>query len=224
MNKLIITEDGSHSVVSEKFGVTYHSRHGAMTESIVVFIKPGLEHALEKFKTEELKILEMGLGTGLNAYLSCVTAEEKNRNIHYTSVEAYPLEEDLWRQLNYPEIIGIDTRHILYSIHEVPEGETHQISPKMKLLKLEKEIEQLDLNDQYDLIYHDGFAPSSQPQLWEGEIVKKLYDALKPGGIMVTYCAKGSFKRCLKEQGLMLEELPGPPGKREMTRAVKALQ
>lgn len=220
MYKIIITEDGSHSVISEKFGVSYHSRHGAVTESIIVFLYAGYDFLrLEGYKT--IDILEMGFGTGLNCFITAIRSEEFNQKTAYHAVEAYPLPKDIWSSLNYPEIISHENKGVFENLHLCPWNEWTSIHNNFTFVKYHTPIEDFQTAHQFDLIYHDGFAPSAQEHLWERSILQKFYQMLRPGGVLVTYCSKGSFKRNLMEIGFLVENLPGPPGKREITRARK---
>ena len=220
MYKIFITEDGSHSVVSEQFGVSYHSRHGALTESIIVFLYAGYDYLrLEGYN--DINILEMGLGTGLNCFLTALRSQEFSQKTNYEAVEAFPLPIDIWSKLNYPDIISPEHKNLFYIIHTEPWNIDTDIHTNFKLTKHHTSIEEFQTEKLFDLIYHDGFAPSAQNHLWENEILEKFYNQLRPGGILVTYCSKGSFKRNLKALGFEIEELPGPPGKREITRARK---
>lgn len=215
------TQDGSHSVFSPIFGVSYHSKYGAIQESQHVFIAAGL---LEKAATQkEVSILEIGFGTGLNALMTLLEAERRHLTIHYTGVENYPLSLEEASTLNYPEILEAPShRSVFEEMHRIPWGEPKTLSSSFHFTKLKQKFEDLSLKDTFDVIYFDAFAPSAQPELWETEVLGIMYDALKADGILVTYCAKGSVKRALKSLGFTIEALKGPPGKREMTRAKKA--
>ncbi len=223
VNKLLVSEDGSHTVVSHMFDVTYHSIHGAVNESMTVFINAGLKYPpLESIS--HLKIFEMGFGTGLNPILSLIEADKTKRNVSYTGIEAYPISKEIINDLNYCSLLGLENEDLLNNMHG------HDTSNNISDLELSRyftfnkiigKLEDTTILEQFHIIYFDAFAPSSQPELWEPDIFQKLYDATCDGGILVTYCAKGSFKRALKSVGYTIETLPGPTGKREMTRAIK---
>ncbi len=220
MNDLRIfeTQDGSHSIFAEQFGVSYHSKYGAIQETQHVFIDAALRFkAVEK---KELHVLEMGFGTGLNAYMTYLEAQKHNLHIHYTAVEAYPLTQAQWKNLNYAEQLQED-RKAFDIFHTTPWNIPIKINENFELLKLLQRFEDLDFSPQFDIIYYDTFAPDAQPELWEVELFQKMYDALLKGGVLVTYCAKGVVKRTMKSVGFEIEGLQGPPGKREMTRATK---
>ncbi|MCI5081380.1 MAG: tRNA (5-methylaminomethyl-2-thiouridine)(34)-methyltransferase MnmD [Saprospiraceae bacterium] len=218
-DQIFETQDGSHSIFSEKYGVSYHSKYGAIQESQHVFIEAGLYHkGLEK---KEISILEIGFGTGLNAYMTLLESQKRNFHIDYTAVEAYPIALAEAQQLNYPELLGESDRTIYMQLHELPWGEKANLSSTFSITKWKKEFQELDFENTFDIIYFDAFAPSAQPELWEEEVLEIMYKALRPGGVWVSYCAKGAVKRQLKALGFSVEALQGPPGKREMTRAQK---
>jgi tRNA U34 5-methylaminomethyl-2-thiouridine-forming methyltransferase MnmC len=213
------TQDGSHSVLSRAFGVPYHSKYGAIQESQHVFINSGLLYKLRDNPTP-LKILEYGFGTGLNAYLSYLLAEKHQKDILYVGVEAFPLDAEVVSRLNYAEQIGQNPSP-LQELHTCDWGLEHQMGSYFHFKKLQDKIESFQTAQTFDVLFFDAFAPSSQPELWDLPVLQKSYDLLNPGGALVTYCAKGAFKRNLRAAGFKVEALPGPPGKREMTRAIK---
>ncbi|MFK8008295.1 MAG: tRNA (5-methylaminomethyl-2-thiouridine)(34)-methyltransferase MnmD [Saprospiraceae bacterium] len=216
-NQLIITEDGSHSLFSQKHGVSYHSKYGAVQETQHVFINAGFQH---KIPTAPLSILGIGFGTGLNAFMTFLESKKHKVDINYTGVEAYPLSLDTINEFNFSEILKED-ESVFQKIHELDWEVQHALDNHFQLTKMKMMIEDIDFKNQFDLIYFDAFGPGSQPELWEEPILQKMYNALKTDGVLTTYCAKGSVKRGLKKVGFTIEALPGPPGKREMTRAVK---
>lgn len=217
--KIFETQDGSHSVFSEQYGVSYHSRYGAIQESRHVFIESALFYKLPA--QQELSILEIGLGTGLNAVLTLLEAERHGANIRYEAIEAFPLSLEQARQLNYPSLLGDLATDYFLQLHLLSWGNAHQLTPHFSFCKHHQQFEEVDYDAAFDIIYFDAFAPDTQPELWEANIMSRMYKALKPTGILVTYCAKGAVKRTLKGVGFTVEALQGPPGKREMTRAVK---
>lgn len=212
--KIITTRDGSHSLLHEQLNETYHSIHGAMQESVHVFIK----HGLEVIIGNEIHILEVGFGTGLNALLTLRHSIQKKQTIYYTSLEAFPVEETTWSQLNYAETA--EEKQWFEKLHRASWNEWTVFQPDFHLRKLHTTIQVSKLEkNHYDLIYFDAFAPGKQPEMWELPVLQKTTDALKAGGLFVTYCAKGQLKRDLKTLGLKVETLQGPPGKKEMVRA-----
>ncbi|MEZ5044466.1 MAG: tRNA (5-methylaminomethyl-2-thiouridine)(34)-methyltransferase MnmD [Saprospiraceae bacterium] len=225
MTDLVIfdTQDGSHSVFSATYGVSYHSKYGAIQESEHVFIKAGLfEKALAQ---PDIAILEIGFGTGLNAFLSLIDAKNKGLHIDYVAVENYPLPFESAKQLNYPEELRVPSlRPLFEQMHSMEWGIPMPISPNFTFTKWLKDFQALDFEPVFDIIFFDAFAPSAQPELWEEDMLRIMYKSLKNNGILVTYCAKGIVKRALKTVGFTVESLKGPPGKREMTRAKKRLE
>ena len=216
--QIISTEDGSHSLKNTELDETYHSVHGAIQESQHVFIGEGLDHFRAKgFK--EVSIFEVGFGTGLNAFLTWLSSGPIR--IDYTAVEPFPIKEEVYSTLNYAELLGHEVQ-LFQSLHSCEWNIQNKISDEFSLKKIAAKVEDAQLGSEtYDLIYFDAFAPSKQPEIWSIQVLDKTVKALKPGGILVTYCARGQFKRDLKALGLVVESLPGPPGKFEMVRARK---
>jgi tRNA U34 5-methylaminomethyl-2-thiouridine-forming methyltransferase MnmC len=220
--QLILTADGSHSLLNTSLNETYHSRHGAVQESQYVFIQQGLSVFIEKSNAQQVSILEVGFGTGLNAWLTLQTAQQQALRIHYTSLETRPLPAPVWQALNYTPT-KVDAT-IFAALHTAPWDEIASVTPNFSLHKMECALQDAALEQKkFNLVYFDAFAPNKQPELWAVDALKKTVDALLPGGIFVTYCAKGQVKRDLKSLGLHVETLAGPPGKREMVRATKAM-
>lgn len=219
--KVTLTEDGSSTVFNSSFNQHYHSIHGAISESQHVFMKMGWERVRHNWN--DLSILEIGFGTGLNALLvllECIN--EINRHVSYTTLEAYPLEEAEYRQLNYAQQLNYPGQQENFiSMHEWNEEMPYAIENGFQFIKKKIKLEDF-IPDQnaFDLVFFDAFSPEAQPELWTEEIFRKLYAGMKTGGILVTYCAKGQVRRNLIAAGFEVERLPGPPGKREMLRAV----
>lgn len=217
--QVIETKDGSSSLLNVSLNETYHSAHGAIQESRHVFIESGLMPFLDS-KKNELSILEIGFGTGLNMLLTVLTAQQYSTKIYYEAVEAFPLENEIITTLNYPQLLQAET--LFQQIHHSRWDEVKEITPDFKLNKRAVKLEEAVFeNEKFDLIYFDPFAPVKQPEMWELLILKKIADTMKPNGIFVTYCAKGQVRRDLISLGLAVEKLPGPLGKREMIRAKK---
>ena len=217
---LVITEDGSSTIFIAALDEHYHSVHGAIQESVHVFINAGL---LQKINNStEINILEIGFGTGLNALLTCLQAEDKACKINYTTIEKFPVSDEHVSLLNYStQIEAPNTKEFFAAIHAARWEASETITNNFSIQKRKMNIEDVDYTNQFDLIYFDAFAPSAQPELWTDLIFASMYKALKPTGLLVTYCAKGIVKRTMKSVGFSIEALPGPKGKREMTRAVK---
>lgn len=224
--KIITTEDGSHSIFIPELNENYHSTHGAIQESLHVFIEAGLKKALSENLSSVFKILEVGMGTGLNLLLTYIETKEITVSVNYTAIEAFPLNQEFIQQLNYADILkstlNIPVKSVFEKIH-TSEWETGiQLSDNFTLTKINTTVQKANLKPaSFDLIYFDAFGPQVQAEMWTEDIFIKLYSSLNRNGSLVTYCAKGEVKRILKRSGFIVESLPGPPGKREMIRAVK---
>lgn len=219
--EIIITGDGSSSLLNTFLNETYHSRHGAIQESIHVFINQGLKYFLNESQVDKIKILEVGFGTGLNCLLTLEHILNTKKEIHYTTLEAYPLDQSIWTQLNYSE--GLTERQNYFNnIHNVAWETDQIITSNFSLKKQKGRIQEIDLpSNYYHIIYFDAFAPNKQPEMWNLDLLTKIARSLTDNGVFVTYCAKGQLKRDLRSLNLSVETLPGPPGKMEMIRALK---
>ena len=76
------TDDGSATLFVPELNEHYHSTKGARTESQHIFIDMGLKAS----PAATPRVLEIGFGTGLNAWLTLEEAERSRRNIHYTGI------------------------------------------------------------------------------------------------------------------------------------------
>jgi len=217
--KIVTTSDGSSSIYLPDFDEHYHSHHGAMQESKHVFMKTGWD--VTAAKKSHIDLLEVGFGTGLNAWLVYdeVRRSDNGNSVHYTSLELYPVTAGQAAQLNF-----VDQSHQgeFMQLHDARWNDSVAINDKFTLEKLEVSLQEFQSARHYDLIFYDAFAPRVQPELWTAEIFQKLFSLLNPGGILVTYCAKGEVRRNMIAAGFSVEKLPGPPGKREMLRASKS--
>lgn len=222
--QLIKTGDGSSSLLNVALNETYHSTHGAIQESNHVFIKNGLQFLIEKSHPPSVSVFEVGFGTGLNALLSLLFSREENIEIDYNSIEAFPIDSETAGQLNYSSILpGDQTKNYFRQLHEIEWNKKIKVTDNFSLLKRKITIQDLDFDvSEFDIIFFDAFAPAKQPEMWELPILEKVIRSLKPDRVFVTYCAQGQLKRNLKSFGLHVESLPGPPGKREMVRAMKS--
>lgn len=207
------TDDGSATLFVPELNEHYHSTKGARTESQHIFIDMGLKAS----DSLAPRVLEIGFGTGLNAWLTLEEAERSGRNIHYTGLELYPLEWQMIEQLDY-----VANKELFKQLHTAPWGVEVPITAHFSLLKTEVDVNKWQTEDSFDLIYFDAFAPEKQPEMWSQELFNRLYVLLNDGGILTTYCAKGVIRRMLQAAGFIVERLPGPPGgKREILRAGK---
>lgn len=217
--KIITTSDGSSSIEIEEWGETYHSVHGAVQEAKHVYIKNGLE----KISQSKIKILEMGFGTGLNAFLTVLEAKKTQKEIEYHSVEGFPLTIEEVKGLNYVALAeNEEEKQIFNQLHSSAWNEPQSLTRQFVLHKILSTFENVDLQENYfDLIYFDVFGYPYQPDLWSVDVFDKMYKTLKEGGILTTYACRGAIKRAMKSAGFTVEVCPGPPGKREMTIAYK---
>ena len=218
--RIIETSDGSQSLFLKDMNETYHSTHGALTESQYVFIEKGLQFWFDSNKQDSLKILEVGFGTGLNALLTLAFVKSHEKvEIDYQTLEPYPLPQSVYSKLKYAELIDSADTATLIEMHQSPFGE--QLDYEHFTFKKHKEQVQDFEGEGFDLIYFDAFAPSKQKEVWDLKIFQSLFSQLNQNGVLVTYCAQGQFKRDLVTAGFDIETLDGPPGKKEMVRGVK---
>lgn len=228
--QIVQSEDGSHTIYLPELNEHFHSVHGALQESLHVFIDQGFVGLAGKFP--EMAILEVGLGTGLNCLLTWLFAVELNMRLHYTALEPFPLIPAEAAALNHPALVagrvartgssGGFVKEVFERIHAGPWEMPYCLHPGFDLEKRRARVEEFEVPvSAYQLIYYDAFGPQAQPGVWEQAVFETMYAGLKPGGLLVTYSARGSVKRALKACGFSLEHPPGPKGKREMTRALK---
>ena len=225
MPKIQITEDGSHTLFSEMAGQTYHSSHGAVQESRHIFIS--------QLSGGPLAVLEIGFGTGLNALLTAAWAMENGVGVEFTTIELYPLERDVYSELNYGCMLGEE--ELFLRLHEDEWGDDFVgVAKNFAIRKCRCDIvewlnsqqsivngQQLVDNGLYDVVYFDAFSPDAQPELWTEEVFRNVYELMKVGGVLMTYCAKGDVRRAMLAAGFRVEKLQGPPGKRHILRARK---
>ena len=216
--KVIITSDGSSTIHLPEWDEHYHSKHGAIQEAKHVFIKNGL--AL--FANRKINILEIGFGTGLNSFITFLEAPKLSLEIDYFGVEAYPVAMEEIEKLNYTkELNAHEFESVFKEMHQQDWKKTNIISSSFVLTKRKQFFNEISDLEKFNLIYFDAFGARVQPELWTEDIFKIMYKALKNGGVLVTYSAKGSVRRAMQQVGFTVERLSGPPGKREMLRATK---
>lgn len=213
--EIIVTKDGSHSLLVPELNEQYHSIHGAKQEADHVFLKMGLDFHNKR----NLKVFEVGFGTGLNALLTWDYAARNEIHIEYHSIEKYPVLPEEYALLNYGSLIHKEDW--FSQLHQVAWGELNVLDSNFSLQKLQVDLKKDKLPQGFDVIYFDAFAPNKQPNMWTEEIFKKMHEMLNEGGCLVTYCCQGHAKRTMKAAGFTIEKVPGPPGKREMLRATK---
>lgn len=216
--EIIQTLDGSTTIQIKEWDECYHSKHGAIQEAKHVFIKNGLS----LFENQKISILEIGFGTGLNAFITLLEAKKMQQTIDYVGVEAYPISVDEVLMMNYVSELNATEESVLFDrMHESNWDEQIVLNNDFLLTKRKQFFEEIDDIDTFDLIYFDAFGYRVQPELWSTEIFEKMYKSLKVNGVLVTYAARGVVKRSMIEVGFTVEKLAGPPGKREMFRARK---
>jgi tRNA U34 5-methylaminomethyl-2-thiouridine-forming methyltransferase MnmC len=218
--EILRTLDGSTTIHLPDWDESYHSKHGAIQEAYHVFIQNGLC----TFNSHSVSILEIGFGTGLNAFITYLESKKSNKKIDYFGVEAYPISPAEISQMNYVSELNADSESEIFKLmHECEWELSNEISPLFSLTKRKQFFEEINDSDKFDLIYFDAFGFRVQPELWSTDIFRKMYNSLKSKGTLVTYAARGVVKRSLIEVGFTVEKLPGPPGKREMFRATKCV-
>lgn len=215
--EVIITKDGSTTFYIPELNENYHSTNGAILEAQHVFLKHGMHYYLDRFPANEISILEIGFGTGLNAWLTWLEAEKMNIKVNYVGVEAFPIATHELAMLNYAKILNDEDKNTKFEhLHAVNWNENHQLDAIFSLLKMEQFFENIDFKNQFDIIYFDAFGFDVQPDLWSTTILKKMYDSLKSNGHFTTYACRTLIKKNLQEVGFVTQKLPGAPGKREM--------
>lgn len=217
---LLQTADGSYTIQIHDWDEQYHSKHGALAEARHVFIAAGLDHFIRRNPGQRpVSILEVGFGTGLNALLTLQYAALQDIGIRYQGIEGYPVVASEYQKLNYGSLLEMQSPFDL--LHQMPWEEWNSINPHFQLKKRKQLFDQIQDQDAFHLVYFDAFGARVQPELWTDAMFQRMYSALIPGGVLVTYSAKGSVRRAMQAAGFKVERLPGPPGKREMLRATK---
>lgn len=217
-SSLIRTGDGSYTLWHGTVGENYHSSHGAVNESMHVFIKAGLAMV----ERPVVRVLEVGLGTGLNLLLTWIRCLEGKCSVDYTALEPFPLNRDVLAQLAHCEDLAWPGLHEPFmQLMTAPEGEKQQMSGGSCFVRLGTPVAVFEAKEVFDVVYFDAFSPRHQPEMWTTEVFSKVFNALVPGGILVTYCAQGNARRNMQAAGFLVERIQGPPGKQHMTRATR---
>lgn len=217
--ELLYTEDGSHTILNKELNVTYHSIHGAVQESKHIYIESGLNYVLQKYET--LNILEVGFGSGLNTLLTYKENLKDKNTWTYQTIEKFPLSRETFALLNYGESETAEIKKVFNQLHTLEWNKVHPISDSFYFTKYLIDVNSYAPENPIHLVYYDAFAPDTTKEMWNKEIFEKLFKAMVPGACLLTFCAKGDIKRLLKTCGFKVEALPGPKGKREITRAIK---
>jgi tRNA U34 5-methylaminomethyl-2-thiouridine-forming methyltransferase MnmC len=215
--EIIKTNDGSTTIHLSEWNESYHSKHGAIQEAYHVFIKNGFS----LFEGKPISVLEIGFGTGLNCFITYIEASKRNQIIDYVGVEAYPINSDEANKMNYADAIDVKESNFYKQLHESHWEQKNILAENFTLTKRQQFFQDIEDVSTFDLIYFDAFGFRVQPELWSDEIFTKMYHALKPKGILVTYACRTSIKHAMINAGFFVEKLPGAPGKREMLRARK---
>ncbi|QEM02223.1 tRNA (5-methylaminomethyl-2-thiouridine)(34)-methyltransferase MnmD [Mucilaginibacter rubeus] len=218
---IVPTADGSNTIYNAEVGEHYHSRHGALQESLHVFVKSGLQYFLERNNTSGVSILEVGFGTGLNFLLTADACTGTQIKLDYTGIEAYPVSAEMMAQTGYQQYIPGLLWEQFNNNYSAALTDRVQIDATNQLCIAHSKLLDFNTDEQFDIIYFDAFAAAHQPEMWDEEAISHTVSFLKPGGVFVTYAITGNLKRMLKSQGFKIEKAPGAPGKREMLRAVK---
>jgi tRNA U34 5-methylaminomethyl-2-thiouridine-forming methyltransferase MnmC len=215
--QLKTTYDGSHTIFVPELDEHFHSIYGAVQESNFIFVNNGFDTT----SADPLNIFEVGFGTGLNALLTALKSMSGKRKVHYTAIEKNPLEDNILRTLNHHQFAGESGKELSDLIHMASWGKWVSICKNFNLRKIKGDITEGPLAGKFDLIYFDAFGPEKQPEMWSADVFASIASVTKKNGILVTYSAKGTVKRNLKACGFEVTLLPGPPGKRQIIRAVK---
>jgi tRNA U34 5-methylaminomethyl-2-thiouridine-forming methyltransferase MnmC len=214
------TRDGSFTLRSEQLDVFHHSVHGAVQESKHVFIEMGLK----RLSASHINVLEVGLGTGLNALLTWLHVSEHGGQVRYTALEPYPVPHEVVMDIDHPGAVGRpELSDAFIAMMSVPPDVELDVTDAFTFVRSTTSALELSDVSRFDMVYFDAFAPRTQPELWTPDVFRRMHNALRPGGILVTYCAKGNVRRAMLAAGFTVERLPGPPGKRQMLRATRPL-
>ena len=216
MERVRITDDGFTTLFSSEFNQYYHSVRGALDETQRVYIELGLLAKMQEAKA--ITILELGFGTGLNALMTALEAEKNQLQVHYTSLEPFPISEGDVKLLNFQNGLGTD---LIQKIHQANWGESINITPYFTLKKVQTTLQTFKEDTTFDVVYYDAFAPSSQPELWTAEIFAHVATLMKKGAFLTTYCSKTVVRRAMEQAGFKVEKHSGIWGKREVVRAIK---
>ena len=221
MNKIILTEDGSKTLFNETIGEHYHSTRGALQESKHVFLQAGLVHATTLFPQQEISILEVGFGTGLNFLVSMDYALEQQIPMQYTGIEAFPITDSELQATDYQQYVSPEVWKAFSENYSTCIDRRVELIPGYSLEVIKKQLANVQSLKSYDLVYYDAFSLQYQPEMWSNEIIEHTASFLRPGGVFVTYAITGNLKRALTSFGFKVEKLVGAPGKRQMLRATK---
>ncbi len=221
--KLIcITDDGSSTIFLPQFNEYYHSKYGAVSESEHVFINNGFSFWKKKNPNKKFcNILEVGFGTGLNAFLTYKESKfNSNIKLTYSSVEAYPLKFSEIKKLNYGKNLNesVDTFNF---IHYSDWNSPVQLSDNFTLIKNNSTIQNFNLKIKPDIIYFDPFCYRVQPEMWSKKIINPIVNSMNKNSVFVTFSSMNILFDLLKNLKLDVQKIPGPNKKKKMIRAIK---
>lgn len=216
MIELILTKDGSHTLYDSELGVWHHSVNGALQESTRIYIELGLWEKAQAGK--EIRVFEMGFGTGLNVLLTFIEAQKHDYHVDYTTLEAFPLSVEKYSALNYDSLLGSD---VLQRLHQLSWNQQHEVMKNFSLTKIQDDLLKYQFTQKVDLVYFDAYSPNTQPELWTEEVFRTIYEAMNGGGVLTTYCSKTVVRKALIAAGFIVEKHQGPRGKREVLKAIK---
>lgn len=218
MNNIILTQDGSNTLLNKTSGEHYHSIFGAVQESKHIFIDSGLNFKSQSIKS--INVLEIGMGSGLNALLTLLEASTGDHLVNYIGIEPFPIETNIAERLNYCEYLEVpDYKEAFNWMHNCPVEIPIELSSNFNFRKFKIKFENFETETKFDLVYFDAFSPDNEPQLWTDIIFTKVHSMMNKGGILVTYCSKGIVRRTMQSCNFITERLKGPPGKHEILRA-----
>ena len=221
IKKIFQTQDGSPSLIIDELNESYHSRHGALTEAKYIYIEKGLSSWIKKNNKKEVSIFEMGMGTGLNAYLAFCFCNKNNIKLNYYTVEKFPLSKEEIKLLGMEKHLPYPKSHKLYKWLHSSDWNTNNSRKNFYFKKSNSDFFNSTFNNKYDIIFYDAFGYNAQPEMWGEKALEICSRVLKPFGYWISYCSKGSVRRCLDKLDFVVEKLQGPPGKREILRAIK---
>jgi len=221
--EVVATGDGSHTLFIPVLGEHYHSFHSSVREAVHVYINAGLLHIAEKTVDAPIEVFEVGFGTGLNALVTALAAKKAAREVRFTSIEFYPLSAEDCSVLNYCDHLEeLEADGVFEQLHAAKWEKEVEIHGRFSLCKICDDFFVREFSEgTFHLIYFDAFGFRAQEEFWSTAVFEKCLAMLKPGGALVTYASKGLVRRNMQAAGFVVEKLEGPPGKREMVRAVK---
>jgi len=215
------TEDGSKTLYSTEYQDHYHSTKGAFAETMHVYISCGL-HEVTK-NTSFVNILEVGFGTGLNALCTLSEADKHQLKVNYIGLEPEPIGVEVAEQLDYPVLFPEKSYHEMFlDMHRLQGNLPQFFGDHFTLNVLKAKIEDIDLLPlSFDLVYFDPFKPLTHREVWTADVFSKIFHSMKYQAILMTYSSGGEVRRAMENAGFIVEKIPGPHGKHEITRARK---